>query len=283
MKFIYKDKEYTLNDLEKEHKKFAKSIKNPSFLLSNRFPLTFAFDPGYNIASDFFYDLYKQITSAKFALIMGHKKIHDRNFVNWESGATGQYWLRFQYIKNSIIWYNSSFDILLQTLWFGFSLYKRIKINKKRINEIDSSETYKDLLTACTYSKVKKVLKQINNPDSTDLLNEIDNYSKCNEREKINAWSNKLKHHGDFIISELYSPSFGMKTGKYNSIYSNPEINEIEKLIEILKKHHLKLLKLTKFIFDFFNFDFFEKEEINIADIPKEIEYKRIIIENDCP
>ncbi len=214
---------------------------------------------------------------------MGHKKIHDSNFVNWESGAIGQFWLRYQYIKNSIIWYNSSFDILLQTLWFGFSLYKKININKKRITEIDSSETYKELLKACTYSKVKKVLKQINSPDSTDLLRVIDSYYKCYEREKINTWSNTLKHHGNFIISELYSPSFGMKTGKYNSIYTIPEIYEIDKLIEILKKHHIKLFKLTKFIFDFFNFDFFEKEEINIDDIPNEIEYKRIIIENDCP
>ena len=201
MKLIYQKKEYTLSDLEKENNNFTKKLKNPNFLISNRFAINFAFDPEYNIASDFFYNLYNQITRARFALIMGHKKIHDRNYVDWKSGEKGQYWLRSQYLENSIIWYNSSFDILLQTIWFGFSLYR--KINKLRINKIDSPETYNKLLLACKYPTVKRALVQIGTSDSNDLLRVIEVYSKSNDRKKINGWANKLKHDGNFVVREL--------------------------------------------------------------------------------
>ena len=91
MKFIYQNNEYSLDELEKEHKTFKKKLKNPTFLISDRFALDFTLDYGYQIASDFFNDLFIQIMSAKFALIMGHNKIHDRNYVSWKSGARGQY------------------------------------------------------------------------------------------------------------------------------------------------------------------------------------------------
>jgi len=178
MKIIYQNIEYTLQKLKHEQMNFEKSLEVPNYLILDGFIEFFCFDPEYKLAVEFCRDLYNQITSARFALILGHKKLHDSNYINWESDDLGQYWLRFQYLKNSINWYNSSFDILLQVIWFGFALYRIIlfKDSLKKNHYINSTETFNILLKKCRWKHILDSLKKVNSNASIELLNPLESF-----------------------------------------------------------------------------------------------------------
>lgn len=283
MKVIYQNKEYTIEQLNKEQRDFENSLDVPNYLHSNDGLDFFCFDPQYKLAIDFFSDLYSQITSARFALVMGHKKLHDSNYVKWNSGEIGQYWLRFQYLKNSINWYNSSFDILWQAIWFGFALYRKIEFSRspKKIHDIDSPKAFKTLLERCKWDYIVKSLSEVDSVYSKDLLNQIKKFNDSQEQKVVRKWANSLKHHGSFRINELYNPGSALIVGVFDSRYARPTIIEIDKITEALKEYHIAYCELTKYVFDFFNFDGMRPPIVNgkTTILQKdEKDYKKIII-----
>lgn len=283
MKFIYQNIEYTIEKLNEEQRNFEKLLDVPSYLQTDGNIDFFCLDPDYKLALDFFQDLYSQITSARFALIMGHKKLHDSNYVNQNSGKIGQYWLRFQYLKNAINWYNSSFDILWQTIWFGFALYKNIEFGRspRKILQIDSPKAFKILLTRCKLDLIAKSLKEVDTVYSIELLKQIEKFNNSKEQKIIRKWANSLKHHGRFRIKELYNPGSALKVGAFDSRFAQPMIVEIDKITEVLKDYHIAYCELTKYVYEFFNFDSMRPPMEN-GKIPlrkrDEKEYKKIII-----
>ncbi|WP_162054209.1 hypothetical protein [Pontibacter pamirensis] len=90
MKFIYQNKEYLLAELKEEQNAFEKELEVPDYLRKVEHLKLLGFDYGYCIAYDFFDDLYSQVTSARYALLMGHKKLYDSNYIKWSSGEIGQ-------------------------------------------------------------------------------------------------------------------------------------------------------------------------------------------------
>lgn len=288
MKIIYQGKEYQLEDLRREQKQFEQSLEVPEYLKTEQVYDFVCFDPGYKLALGFFNDIYFQIASARFALIMGHKKLHDSNYVSWESGAIGQLWLRTEYLRNSIIWYNSSYDLLWQSVWFGFSLFRKIKLGKppKQIHDVDSEENFQKLLRSCTYDKLFSALSSVEENEGSDnakeLIKRIQKFNGSEPQKEVREWANSLKHRGSFKVKELYNPSGGLTIGTFNSDYTVPFIVGIDDISDILRKYHVSLCQLIKFTFDFFNFKDMIPEEIE-GKIPmdivvKEENYKKIVI-----
>lgn len=252
MKIIYKGKEYSLKDLKIAQKTFNDSLKIPEYIAEYNGTMEYrCFDERYKLVFLFYIEHYEQLISARFALINSYRKIQDSNYINWNSGDYGQYWLRFQYLKNSIIWYNSSFELILQSLWFGFKLYNKINFKNKPYNTIDSADAYKFFLEKCNIDNVKIGLeKSINSQDVIISLNKI---KDSIEFKNIKRWSNNLKHKGNFIVKEIYYPAGGLKTQNFDSIYTTPEIIDIDIATETVKDFHIKLYEFAEEIFKLFN------------------------------
>lgn len=285
MKFIYQDKQYSLAELKKEQQAFEKDLEVPNYLRKTVQPKLLGFDSGYCIAYDFLDDVYSQIASARYALLMGHKKLHDSNYISWSSGEIGQYWLRYEYLKNSIIWYSASYEMLWQALWFGYFLFRKLefKIKNKivKFHEVDSKETYQQLLTLCTYKNLNRALKSVSTEHSKSLFKQIDDFHITKEQKILRGWVNKLKHRGNIKARELYfSDGIQLEVGMFNSIYTTPEIVAIDEIVNVVKGYHVKFLKLTDYVYNFFNFTSVLQNQGNIDLQHLNIrEYKKIIIE----
>jgi hypothetical protein len=95
---------------------------------------------------------YTQCASARFALIQAHKKFYDSNMISWESGYKAQLWMRFQYLKNAVVWYNSYEDYIYQLIWFEFEMYT---------GSINNEKNYVQSLKDYSYTKVNSILKKM--------------------------------------------------------------------------------------------------------------------------
>jgi len=288
MNIIYQGKEYTIEELRREQKLFEKSLEVPEYLQMDQVYDFVCLNPGYKLAIDFLGDLYFQITSARFALIMGHKKLHDSNYVSWDSGALGQIWLRSQYLRNAIVWYNSSYDLLWQAIWFGYSLFRKIGFGKppQKIQDVNSTETFQKLLRSCTYDKLCFALSAVEISEGSDkakeLLEAIKEFNDYKQQKKVREWANSLKHRGSFKVKELYHPRSGLTAGDFDSQYTKPLIVGIDEIPEILKDYHIAFCKLIRFTFSFFDFESMipEKTEgaIYLDREAEEKDYKKIFI-----
>ncbi len=77
MDLVYKDKIYTLEELYLAQISFEKSLEGVDYLILKNFFEFACLDPSYNLAVGLFRDLYSQLSSARFALLLGFRKLHD--------------------------------------------------------------------------------------------------------------------------------------------------------------------------------------------------------------
>ena len=240
-----------------DEKSFNRSLKVISSILIKPEVELFCFDPGYKLAIDLCKDLYNQIVSARFQLIMGYKKLHDPEYFNWKFDDYGQNWLRFQYLKSAINNYNSAFDILCQTLWFGFDLYRVIESNKPKrtIQKIESESELKVLFRKCKWTNLHNALKKEGSENGKELLNRLESFRHSQAGKNIRDWAKTIKHHGKFNARELYRANSALIYGKFNSQYARPLTLSLDEIAEVLKEYHIQFYTLCKYIVDFFNFD----------------------------
>lgn len=148
LKIIYNQIEYDLEELIEETRNFSRELKLPDIFLNSvdYLSIQYFFDIGYSISNQKFTDLFYVLQSAKFALINAHTKIH-RYGVVWKGGYRSQMWLRKQYLLNSLLWYNSCEDYILQSIWFAFDFF-------------DKEANYSQEMAKCNLSKITKILKK---------------------------------------------------------------------------------------------------------------------------
>ena len=71
-----------------------------------------------------FHNLYDTIESARFNLLASYnQKVIEELTID----ANDALWVKIQFINNAIQWYNNSFDILLQSLWIYYGIYRKIQ------------------------------------------------------------------------------------------------------------------------------------------------------------
>jgi len=283
MEFVYKGHTYSWNEWYKEYTRFIDRLELPNdFLVDiNLREHSILQDIGYGIAFDKFIELYNLIASARSALINSFEKFYDTNIISWESGYKGQLWMRFEYLKNSIIWYNSCEDYIYQIIWFAYDIYPYL---------INSKEKYLKNLKECSRSKIIKTLTDIEtvNPDAKTLKERLNTYRKDQYvyyiREEL---ANSFKHRANVQAKGLENTrligfSIKKKDGNdlFNSRWIEPELIDIDEVIEIVSRIHVKLIELGRFILDFMNIDkMFEIDENGksiLNKIQKKSLYKRI-------
>lgn len=174
-----------------------------------------------------FQDVYNTFALARFSLLEGFRKLHLYSTLKWDSGAPGQYWIRTSYLNNAIIWYNSCFDILLQTMWIG----KKYYINKKNLQFKDLWLRFDEVLVRCREADI---------PDAC-----IKSFSNTSTVKHVRELANKLKHRNGLRYEEFCDPNLIMYDfDDYNSKQTESSTN-IEEVISELISYHKAFITLV--------------------------------------
>ncbi|MBQ4549130.1 MAG: hypothetical protein IJA42_08130 [Bacteroidales bacterium] len=191
-----------------------------------------------------FQDVYNTFALAKFSFLEGFRKLHLYSTLKWESGDYGQYWIRTSYLNNAIIWYNSCFDILLQTLWIG----KRYYMNIFQLEDLWLK--YDDVLVKCRENKIPE-----------ECFKSFANES-CVKFVRLSA--NKLKHRNGLRYKEFCDTNLIMfNLGDYNSI-STESSTDIEEVISNLTSYHKAFVALVDEVKEIIRIEFKNNYNIEI-------------------
>ncbi|MFC1223360.1 hypothetical protein ACFE6N_06090 [Pedobacter sp. BG31] len=152
-------------------------------------------DFGYLIARDKFRQLYSLLATVRFAVCEAHKKLH-KSPILWSNGYIGQMWIRSQYLKNAVLWYNSCDDYLLQIIWFAFDFCDP--------NTLDKPNKYKQTLRHCRWESLVPIMEARKaEPNIGFLLAKIKEFRSLAVVSMVRSIANSLKHHADIYIRDL--------------------------------------------------------------------------------
>ena len=256
--FHYKDSTLTLENFVKENLEISKERKlldsinglekTHQFNMMKNFPNTSCNKETVAVCTEtfrLFQDVYNTFALARFSLLEGFRKLHLYSTLKWDSGAPGQYWIRTSYLNNAIIWYNSCFDILLQTMWIG----KKYYINKKNLQLEDLWLKYDDVLAKCRKNKI---------PEEC-----FKSFAKESCVKFVQLSANKLKHKNGLRYKEFCDPNLIMFAfGDYNS-KSTEASTDIEEVITELTSYHKAFVALVDEVKEIISTEF--KNNYNIA------------------
>ena len=254
--FHYKDSTLTLENFVKENLEISKELKlldsinglekTHQFNMMENFPNTSCDKETVAVCTEtfrLFQDVYNTFALAKFSFLEGFRKLHLYSTLKWESGAYGQYWIRTSYLNNAIIWCNSCFDILLQTLWIG----KRYYMNIFQLEDLWLK--YDDVLAKCRENKIPE-----------ECFKSFANES-CVKFVRLSA--NKLKHRNGLRYKEFCDPNLIMfALGDYNS-KSTEASTGIEEVITELTSYHKAFVALVDEVKEIISTEF--KNNYNIT------------------
>ena len=275
LKIIYKDKEYTLEELISESNELLKGLTVPiEFQFQNSIiGWCLINDKGYAVAGEKFKDLYSVIASARFALLNAHTKIHKHN-ISWQSGYPAQLWLRSQYLQNSILWYNSCEDYILQIIYFAFDFYSDLKQYKKEMKK-------------CRFDNIcKKLDKYDHLPNTHILYNNLLSYHNDPSVKIIRDYADLTKHNQLLKFHGLDSnlPLY-YNTHDFTTKDIEPKKIDIDETVDVLKDVHQKIISLGLFLLKFIEFENMFEHDTEGSRIFNETrsrkEFKKLIINED--
>ena len=156
-------------------------------------------------------------------------------------------WVRLQYISNSLMWYNASFDIVLQAIYLYYGLFN---CNKK-FNYKFGTENIDRILKYCRWDEIRNN-KDIINQDLYGMLLELKE-----KRDILNDWTIKFKHRGN-ILKCNDGENFYFKVTRSGNvvnveengvIYDSSQTQKyipIDDVIVSLVDYHIKLIDFIK-------------------------------------
>lgn len=207
-----------------------------------------------------FHNLYDSIASARFNLYSAFNEKVVEDLTNDEDN---ELWIQIQFISNAIQWYNNSFDVLLQSLWIYYGIYKNDCKTKKKLKMPDDSEVVLTtealtaILSSCDYNIVRMWLLTQENPLHNGLVKL--HGTLC----EIRNWANTFKHRGNisFLNKSIAEPivrihSVGDETKVwYNSTDAKVSISICHCVNELIN-YHKSIIELSKMITDEFKLYF---------------------------
>lgn len=188
-----------------------------------------------------FQDLYSLFSSSRFALLNAYRILHLKSALIWKDGLE-QLWLRSIWLNNAIVFYNSCFDRLMQTIWIGFELFEGQKTNKKKTlskQDLCSVEGLDDIYSCFDYNKHKCLIPE----NLRNIIEPI--YS-----QKLNAvrqYANSIKHRGGLRYKNIFP--FGQiydycEDTSYSTFNTRNEKN-LDEIIDEVKEYHIAFRELT--------------------------------------
>lgn len=272
LKIRYKNVEYKIDDLFKESNDLLKEL-----ILPDKFNLNFFItdtglfnDKGYAVAGEKYNDLYSVIASARFALFNSHLKIHnDQSLL--ESDYSQTLWLRSQYLQNSIIWYNSSEDYIMQIIWFAFDFFTDLT-------------DYLNEMSRCNYARIhQELLKHSDSLNTAELLKQLESYHNNDDVKYVHKLANFLKHKQMLNISGLdLGRLMKFKSKSFSSDLLEKTWIDIDDTIKRIANVHKLIIEFGTFLFDFIDFDSMfvlnEEGSILLGQTRNKGDYKKVII-----
>ena len=280
LKITYKGINYSLKELVEENNTFMKSLEIPRELNLSPSSLEFVTlgDFGYLIALDKFRHLYGLLATARFAATEAHKKLH-KSPILWTSGYTGQLWIRSEFLKNAVLWYNSCDDYLLQIIWFAFDFCDP--------NTLNTPSKYKRALKDCRWESLIKTMEiRVEEPNITFLLDKIQEFRSQVAVKTVRDIANSLKHHADLYIKDLdVQPDYVIQSYKgFNSTAVANKPLDIDEAVILLQKLHKVVVDFSMLLLNFIDFraPFIEDEDgiIHLDAIRGKTVYKKFFINN---
>lgn len=196
--------------------------------------------------------IYDVIKTARYNFCMFCTEHYSESFI--VDGEDSD-WLRTQYLVNSLMWYNLSFDQVLQIVYLYYGLFK---YDHKLLNKEFETENIDNILERCRWG----VLENNKNKIDSELYKVI--LDLKSKREKINDWTVKFKHRGNLLKSNDEEDFFLKvksnrdidKTGRGDIIYDSSRTQSsipITDIIESLKDYHKVLIETLNFMCKAFN------------------------------
>lgn len=248
-KIKYKNDILSIKDIQKQQHLLISQLKLPdniALLQNSHLPTAIAVFNDAIQKEDFpeFYEtlrlfdvLYNRMISARYALMESIYILHPSTSISWECGAKAQYWLRAEFLNNAILWYHSSFDILLQTIWIGKKLY--YTKTTKNLRDILTLDDYDRILAGCGWGKIESWLES--QKENDEFL--VCQFRKGSIYRKVQTWANKLKHRNGVYYMETYVEEIlPHEIFNYNPIKFSPSLISIDNVIDTLVSYHKALL-----------------------------------------
>ncbi|MEI2341196.1 hypothetical protein [Priestia megaterium] len=252
LEITYKGQTFSWEGWQEDHRKFFESLASHNDFINHYLLDVGIYDKGYSSATDRLYALHELLGTAKFSLWNSYKKFYSD--ILYSKEYTGHLIRRSHYLKNAIVWYNSCEDYVYQIISLSYGLHDV---------DITGPEQYKTALKECCFFKVKEKLKKINSKASKQLLKVIKNYRFNDDvvylRDNL---ANNLKHHGNLKFKGLAVGRPGAytetdyKSGdiKYNSLWIESDIVDIDETIELIKRVHNLLINYVRTVIEFIDF-----------------------------
>lgn len=211
-----------------------------------------------------FHNLYGTIESARFNLLASYnQKVIEELTID----ANDALWVKIQFINNAIQWYNNSFDILLQSLWIYYGIYRNNCRTKKVLKMSDNTEvtittkTISEILKSCNYNDVRVWGIAHNSPLVEGL---VELHSK---HSGIHRWANIFKHRGNIDYRDSTNDEFEIKVCRendetnvwYNSSRTKESIS-INQCVEEIINYHKAIIEYSKKIREEFKLFFQENK-----------------------
>ncbi|MGE7306745.1 hypothetical protein ACQKJG_23215 [Priestia megaterium] len=252
---IYKDKTYSLKELEQDYKNFDGDMnKHDDFKSYYSLAQSLeTYDHSYSRAGDRLEALHELLFTAKFSLLNSYKKYYS-DLSESNEDYEPHLLRRSHYLKNAIVWYNSCEDYVFQIISFAYDLHG--------IN-ITSYRKYEEALKECDYLKLKSKLESISGKNAKKLLGIINKYHFNPDVKYLRVkLVNNLKHHGNLHFEGLVNYKLGSymernyDTGKelYNSNWTGFHVVNIDETIEKLKTVHNLLVNFIREVLEFIDF-----------------------------
>ena len=200
--------------------------------------------------------LYDAVCSGRFNLCTACKGNYSPGFLNDNASQEAKEWIQTQFINNAIMWYNATFDILLQPIWFYYKLYLSLK--KPLSLTVNNHE---EILRNCDWKNFKRL-----GPDRVpsylmEKVQELRGFMFDN----ITQWANHLKHRGNInyknkncfeyikidMEGEKDLKSLLRKGGKvlYDSTKTKATIT-INNAIATMILYHQRMIDVTKVMYN---------------------------------
>lgn len=276
LNIVYKDKEYTWEEWQEMNQNFNELLQVPKKFLINPFVIDAMpiYDKGYSVALSIVSEIYYVLMSAHFNLRNAYNKVFESNFVSQKNDYLAHIWTRSEFLKNSVLMFNSIEDYVLQVIWFAYDMYNF---------DIKSKVDYHKALKKCKYSSVKKFLNEVNTEESHYLLNLIENYRKNelveNLRENL---ANNLKHRGNIQFEGIERTRFFSYVEEsdegdlmFTTKWLEPLIFDIDETIDMLVKINEISINFIEEVIDFINF--FEAFDMSNVSIFGPVQIKSLI------
>ncbi|HBG5851777.1 hypothetical protein KWY27_13015 [Clostridioides difficile] len=189
-----------------------------------------------------FYDLYYIFASANHNLAKASEKninINEFDEIVGENEGSAKaivdLYIRGEYLKNSILCYNSIEDYIMQILAAEYNLYK----SKTDIDDICDKKVFEEQCKKVSYGHISG---KINN---LQIKNIIDRYRL--DSKKIRDYANEMKHRYNFRWKGMTGPD-RLTTSEYNC-FRPSEVN-MDGVIEEMYKLQPKIKKYVEEIYN---------------------------------